>query len=43
MLLHVRTAPGSSATPYFQPDAAILTARFQAKVLPSAHGVSGKP
>ncbi|MCC6174379.1 MAG: phosphonopyruvate decarboxylase [Chloroflexi bacterium] len=29
MLLHVRTTPEAAPTPYFQPDAAVLTDRFQ--------------
>ena len=30
VFLHVRTTAGAAPTPYFQPDAAGLTARFQA-------------
>lgn len=29
VFLHVRTAAEAASTPYFQPDAAVLTARFQ--------------
>ena len=37
VFLHVRTAAEAAPTPYFQPDAAVLTARFQAALGVAAH------